>query len=383
MVLTCVPHGNNIFTKDTYMVYSGAGMNSYLISSVAMNPADCGAQPPATPIVSVQQPCATPTVGNGSISINCNQGGGHDWAYYIAAQVSCPVNEVLREPYPRTLVTLPTRFTLLPNSDYAENWSSRGDMADPYYYEVAHVADPVKGIEIGDPVHDGEFRNIRIGVRAQRKPAFSTWIGQSVPDSLFEFQDRGWNGGHRQYPTSQRGSVVAFEYETSSWGLPIGGRAFDFTQQKPAAADYSLPAYTAQTTTYCGFEWDITWEYSAGEEHSFEQCRWYGLPTPSNTRSCGAGNGWAQAVGTIYKWHTYELGWTPVDARLSGYPNTYVAMTGVKSGGKFKNVIYWDDGGPGGIRVPVVEVQSVLREPCVYDGSCQPPTAEEQFLSKP
>lgn len=383
IVLACVSHGNNSFTKDTYIVYYGAGAGSFLLSSVAMNPADCGAAPPSTPPPSVEKPCATPVIGNGGITINCNQGNGHTWAYNIAAQVSCPINEVLREPYPRTLVTLSTRFTLLPNQQYNEAWSPRGDMSDPYFYEVVPVADPDKGIEVGDPKHDGEFRNIHIGVRAQRKPAFSAWIGQTVPDSLFEFQDRDWNGGHRQYDTSQRGSVVAFEYETSSWGLPTGGRAFDFTQQRPADNDYSLPAYTANVTSYCGFEWNITWEYSAGEEHTFESCRFYGLPIPSNTRSCGAGNGWAQAVGTIYKWHNYELGWTPVDARLSGYANTYVPMQGVKSGGKFKGQTYWDTGGPGGIRIPVVEVQSVLREPCVYDGSCQPPTAEEQFLSKP
>jgi hypothetical protein len=59
-----------------------------------------------------------------------------------------------------------------------------------------------------------------------------------------------------------------------------------------------------------------------------------------------------------------------------GRSNSYEVRTHTVSGGTFKGVEYWDQ--PAGIWVPVLEIQSVLREECVARGTCAPPSAVRQ-----
>jgi choice-of-anchor A domain-containing protein len=123
-----------------------------------------------------------------------------------------PMNEVLRAPYPRSLVSEDTTFQLLPPPSPVFDWSaSQTPLANGSWINSS-----------GQPTRSGLRRNIRIGTRLERLADNSQWPPsgpnrQRVISTTWQFEDRSWNA-RRPYPTTQLGSdLKRFNYDTASF----------------------------------------------------------------------------------------------------------------------------------------------------------------------
>lgn len=108
-------------------------------------------------------------------------------------------------------------------------------------------------------------------------------------------------------------------------------------------------------------------------------------PAPANpaTEGCAAGqvaNGkwkytWqAKAATNCGNGVMANEGWCGQDMKHYGLlPLPYAIRKNATEGGVFKGTTYWSPQGAG-IRVPVIEVQTVMRDECVASGACGAPS---------
>jgi hypothetical protein len=227
------------------------------------------------------------------------------------------------------------------------------------------------------------------------------------------------------------GTAVEHVYETSSWDKPRNGPNFlaaadvcpgwtpaclDRTTFPPAGRDpchccaqvptsmqdwqasgypydaglgpWQNPAYQVRVPTYWAAEWKVEWWAWEVVGSEWDECGCTGLaPGPFETwRACadrpaGVCTGavaspptewWGQFGEPRYGWVKHENGWNLLDLRSYGsgtwyYQSWSVVTTGAFAGCNFE----YGDPNPGTtVRVPVVEVQSVLVDPCRVDGTC-------------
>lgn len=95
----------------------------------------------------------------------------------------------------------------------------------------------------------------------------------------------------------------------------------------------------------------------------------------STESACGGCWGWCGRVGEArYDWVHHFDGWHTIDLREYGGPTWYYTSWAVVTTGAGAWCAWeYADPNPGDtVRVPVIEVQSVLRDPCVLDNSCPP-----------
>jgi len=214
-------------------------------------------------------------------------------------------------------------------------------------------------------------------MRSRRFNGGENWLGQTAPPPQWVFSDRDWNTG--SLPRVQNGHQASYVYQTASAGLETRlGRAFDTVRRAPADR-FDLPAYNVALTTYCGHEWRATVTLSTRLWHPTGPCFETRLMPdgktfePEGTSNEGCAPGWVSPGYWTYGWANFATDWAGIDMRSVGRSTTYDIRTRTLSGGIFKGQEYWDT--PAGIWVPVIEVQSVMRNECVAEGSCEPPRA--------
>jgi hypothetical protein len=285
--------------------------------------------------------------------------------------VSCPVNEVLRVPYPRALVSEPVDFQLLPSQ-----WSPSEGGRHGNEYNPTNLSDLID--EDGNPIGEGIHRKVLVWMRGERLVYQSQWPPflppgsrqtgtMDVPDIRWDFTGRSSAFENTQYGTSAR-----FSYETASYVGPNAatgavsnkGRRFDFNADIPTDS-YDLPAYPASVQTYCGLWRKITGEKSERYWHRLTQCfPTYEdpqgnlvVPAGHSTEGCPTGS---IAYGEWrYRWKPFTTEWVPMDMRdETGAPVSFIVMRWTTSGGVFKNQRWWEPT-YGGLWVPAVEVQTV------------------------
>jgi hypothetical protein len=301
------------------------------------------------------------------------------WNVRAEVNTACPVNEVLRAPYPRTLVNITTTFILEPH----EYNAIEGLSSDPQ--SPANLIWFID--EYGNPTEEGYaagvWKDLRLIMRSRRFNGGETWFSTTVPRPHWTFTDREWNAGAS--PAEQEGPQATYIYRTSSSGLDTQfGRAFDFDNRVPAD-DFTLPAYGVSLATYCGHEWKVTlslveryWQAS-GPCYATQLFPDGTTLEPFGTSNEGCQPGWVAPGAWAYRWKDYATDWAGIDLTQIGRATPYDTRTRTQAGGFFGGVKYWDE--PVGIWVPVVEVQSVIRSECVAEGLCEPPAAEPGSLA--
>lgn len=73
----------------------------------------------------------------------------------------------------------------------------------------------------------------------------------------------------------------------------------------------------------------------------------------------------------VYDWVRHEEAWHTIDLRRFGGDNWYFTSWSVLTTGRGDWCAYeYTNGGSSSVPVPVIEIQSVLRDPCVLNGTC-------------
>ncbi len=320
-----------------------------------------------------QLPCV-PVITPEGITLQCKSDGLlQTWNLRANSSTSCPVNQVLRSPYPRSLVNVPTNFLLQPQ----EYNTIDGNASSPQ--SPANLSEFVDAN--GNPTKSGYdagvWKDLVLYMRSRRFNGGESWFGQTVPKPQWTFSDRSWNTG--PYAKKQEGTQATYVYQTSSAGLlTLFGREFDMVNKVPGNI-YDLPAYDVTVKTFCGHEWKVTVTIATRTWHPSGAC----YPTtlypdgttyePPGTSNDGCAPGYVSPGSYTYGWQNYQTDWAGIDLTQMGRSTSYDVRTTTQSGGMWQDTVYWDL--PPGIWVPVVEVQSVLRDSCVASGACQPPSA--------
>jgi hypothetical protein len=189
-------------------------------------------------------------------------------------------------------------------------------------------------------------------------------------------------------------------YETSSWGKPYNGpRFFNPEDACPAwkehccgqvpsgDGEWDMPAYQVRVPTFWGAEWALewwAWERVPGGE--WTGCFWHAEYTGATpgVRSCvpGTGNGedtCTEGANCIqddvprYEWVHHFDGWHAIDLRRWGSSPTwyYTSWAVVTTGAGPWCAFEYGDPNPGTtVRVPVIEIQVGLEDPCEAERSC-------------
>ena len=319
-------------------------------------------------------PCV-PHLTPGGIVLECRPSGEiQTWNVRAEVNTACPINEVMRAPYPRSLVNAETTFMLEPH----EYNVIEGVFSAPQSpANLDHFLDD-DGLPSEDGYSAGIWKNLRLVMRSRRFNGGETWFGQTVPRPQWVFTDRAWNDG--PLPATQSGQQARYVYQTSSAGLPTTfGRGFDAASKAPSTR-FDLPAYAVNLTTYCGHEWKVEVELATRTWNRTGACYATRInpdgstETPAGTSNEGCDPGYVAPGEWVYGWENNTTAWAGIDLTQIGRPTTYDFRTRTTSGGVFKGREYVDD--PTGIWVPVIEIQSVLRDECVAAGTCAPPQAE-------
>jgi len=331
-----------------------------------------------------------------------------------------PPHIVQVDPFPRWLVAMgaplpepfesgePGRLTL---QDYPEYTPPGLCAPNGPGFEEGCWSDPAAfpEREADEEPQPGDVRGFRIGLRWRRvrndRPHEND-LGV-VPPVCWDFDEREWNVGanygYGRIPAMECGSTsVTHIYETSSWGKPHNGPRFlpreeacDMTsyrertegccEQVPSGdGEWDMPAYQVRVYTTWGAEWAVQWDEweVVGTEWGDCFCRAEGEPLgvvheacPAGEPACGGCTGWCGRLGEPeYDWVHHFEGWNPIDLREFGNSTWYHTSWAVITTGSGPWCAWeYADPNPGDtVRVPVIEIQSVLRDPCVIDDSCPP-----------
>jgi hypothetical protein len=308
-------------------------------------------------------PCQWAETNSANAQLQCQDGSGRIWLLNVDIATTCPMNEVLIEPYPRALVSVPNRFALLANE---WNPSPDGIWSDPVdVYSLDGLVDWSE-----EPLSAGLVRNVQFGLRAQRLAANSRWLGATVPNVNWTFAaDSASNE-----PRVQQGISSTFSFAAASYVGPgfttsaqaDKGRTFDHTRDVPSTS-YTLPAYPVVVKSYCGFWQSLKLEESKRYWHPMMDCVPLRLDAEGNP-SLPAGfeqgdcpSGQMQFGEWRYRWEPVVLqAWTPINMRRFGSPTPYVSFTRATAHGLYRGVIWREPTGRG-IWVPVIEVQTIQK----------------------
>ena len=260
-----------------------------------------------------EAPCTTISI-TPSGEITC---GGN---FSVAASASVPCMTVLRDPYPRGLVSVPNLFWL--NGP----WTSIGTASSRDWCTPT-------------------IRNYTLQVGWQFLPI--------VPPT-WHFDDRAWSDGGQ----SALGFAVAHTYETSSWGLFENGPSLE--------GRLDIPAYQVRVGTAWQAMVRRTWEEQERGDPKTFNC-------DADDAECLDLYAMCEDPGTDPDnddcfesyWVFHDTGWVPVDLTLYGYPEPYYLSWAAG------DVTMPPPGIPAvllGLRpcnvpVPIIEAQSLLNSP--------------------
>ena len=143
-----------------------------------------------------------------------------------------------------------------------------------------------------------------------------------------------------------------------------------------------MPAYQVTVATYWQPEWAVRWQAYEEVGSDWGATCFYRETAPIGQpwRHCdGDGDGYEdgdyyQLAEPVYAWVEHFDGWHTINLRAYSaggswyYEQRAVRTTG--SGGELCEYEFSDPNPGDSVRIPVIEIQSVLRDPCVLDGSC-------------
>lgn len=340
------------------------------------NPGECNRvtptpRPTPGPPPDPQWPCNTPPEVSGGVIVQpCPRWPGWD----LLVEVRIPPSNVLRNPWPRSLVGLPTRFWFAGGAD-VERFSVTKALPCNVDYGAVYRrgVDPLPSCPAPVGQTDAGTR-----VNYQLGAAWRRWRATSGP--IFGFQpsyevgwnipDRAWNGGARQ----AFGYYLEHTFETTSWGLEPNGPAWNpVCQDRDCSCDARVPSwnresYQVNVTTWWYPQYTFRYDELYCSRRERLACYCYPHePIWDNTRQ-GCNNppagctGWWGSVEecTEYRWRNVTEGWQTYNLSLLGYqpviPWNLVSQAGATPGGQPCGA-YGPTGGA--VAVPVIEVQPV------------------------
>jgi hypothetical protein len=365
-------------------IYDYEAGSWWLVRTYCMTKAQCE-RPDGPPLEEYKELPCVPKMTTSGIVLECKSSGEIlTWNVRAETLTTCPVNKVIRAPYPRTMVNVDTNFMLEPQ-EYNNIAGYPSTQQSP-----ANLGDFIDGN--GNPTEHGYqvgiWKDLQLIMRSRRFNGGETWgsdrdlsgaprAKQIAPKPQWIFADRDWNTG--PYSKVQEGQHATYLYQTSSADLnTVFGRSFDMVNKVPGN-DYNLPAYGVTVKTFCGHEWKVVVKIATRKWQPTSACfATVILPDgktfePDGTSNQGCEPGFVSNGSWTYAWMDFATEWAGIDLRDIGRATSYDVRTRTISGGLYKDQEYWDE--PVGVWVPVVEVQSVLRDQCVAAGSCAPPKA--------
>jgi hypothetical protein len=332
-----------------------------------------------------------------------------EWGYSLSVSASVPPHRVQVDPFPRWVVSMgrpgggrydfgePGTLTLqdFPAFTPTNLCTPNGPGGSEGCWSDA-VTFPQRAP--GEESQPGDVRDYRLGLRWRRIDQVPGEDYGPVPSICWAFDERSWNVG-MDYgcgvvfneacgPTS-----VAHIYETSSWGLANNGPRFLSAQEAcPSGAsgcceqvpsgpgEWNLPAYQVRVPTYWAAEWRVEWRSWDAVGREGECVCLGGGGANECTGEVGLCVGapwtehWTWIDDPVYDWVTHEEGWHTFDLRDFGGSTWYYTSWAVITTGEGPWCAYeYADPNPGDtVRVPVIEIQVPLRDPCVIDGTCPP-----------
>jgi hypothetical protein len=354
------------------------------------------------------------SIGGGSASfqpLTFDRCTGLDWGYQLSVWARVPPHRVQVDPFPRWLVAmgapLPApyesgqagRLTL---QDYPAltNASTPANCGPAYndggcWSNSANIPNPIRRNAEGEAEpRPGDVKDYRLGLRWRRIDIVSGNDLGPIPPICWAFDERDWNIG-RDYgygPISNVacGTAVEHIYETSSWDKPHNGANFYPPEEVCGAQEHCCeqvpsqwtnPAYQVTVPTYWAAEWAKEWYVWEQVGAEFGECGCYGAPPGpfEPNQPCTAPPGictqpgeWYGRIGRPrYDWVHHEEAWHTIDLRRFGGDNWYFTSWSVVTTGRGDWCAYeYTNGGGTSVPVPVIEIQSVLRDPCVLNGTC-------------
>jgi hypothetical protein len=408
----CVPwpYCPSGFSNNYCVVYRANG--TFWVHSWSCAPTgECEDEPPPPGDDPGDDPPCIPEYNADGIDIrHCNDdpGRGYEWGYEIYVSASVPAHRVQVDPFPRWLVAMGAP---LPEK-YDSGSEGRLTLQDYPAYTPPGLCYPhgpgfsegcwsdtvaLPEREPDEEPEEGDIRNYRIGLRWRRIDMTDGEDLGGTPAICWDFNEREWNigadYGYGPIPAMECGTAVTHIYETSSWGLPRNGPRFILPaeacgswedhccEQVPSGdGEWDMPAYQVRVPTYWSAQWKVEWEVYE-EIYAEGECQCHG---GSGENECTGEPGlclnapvtehWVWVEESVYDWVEYEDGWHALDLRNLGYNTWYYTSWAVVTTGEgpWCNWEYGDPNPGDTVRVPVIEIQSVLRDPCVIDGSCPP-----------
>jgi hypothetical protein len=383
------------------------GMNDWAESVSCLSAAYCEGSPPEES--GQPEPPCVPSYGGGGIGCeNADQ-----WGYHIWVSARVPPHRVQVDPFPRWLVAMGAPLP----APFESGHAGRLTLQDyPAYTPPGLCAPHGPGFSAGcwsntldfperDPEDDpqpGDVRDYHVGLRWRRVDVTDGPALGPVSPICWDFDEREWNVGadygYGRIRAMECGATsVQHVYETSSWGKPHNGPRFVPKEEACGSweqdtgccaqvrAEWDMPAYQVRVNTNWSAEWAVEWEAweQVGLDWGDEEacfCRAEGPPTGTPHQgcpgeACGGCAGWCGRIGRpTYDWVRHFDGWHTFDLRRYGSATWYYTSWAVITTGAAPWCAYeYGDPNPGDtVRVPVVEIQSVLQDPCVIDGSCLP-----------
>jgi hypothetical protein len=367
----CPGYGHLVIYCEYY------GPSCYLVAVHCVDDEQCEWTPP-TGGTDPEWPCAAePYVADGRLIQPCPQWPG----WHIEVQVYIPPADVLRNPWPRSLVAHPTQLWFA-GADDAEAWSEGKALACNVDYGATYT-DPdhfPHCAAVGGQVSEGTQANYQIGGAWRRwYPARGTIFGFAPPYELrWTIPDREWNGG----AIDHFGYAARHSFETTSWGLPENGPAWNPDCQARVCHNcdervlsWDSPSYQATLETWWYPEYNFRYDEFYCARRDFSSCQCYGPDgRPDHIRGCGdppAGicigddEVWGQhEVCAEWKWRRVTEEWQTYDLSRLGY-TPVIPWYLVRQAGATPEGQPCGSYGPvgGTIPIPVLEVQPVSGEP--------------------
>ncbi len=283
-----------------------------------------------------EPPCDMPEGGEGKAGECIIDGSGiiNDVVnclgeYEVSVSLRLPAWHANRDPYPRGMVYVPTRFWMV-DAPAAEAWSAPVDIGD---------AD-----EGCDADHVGVINDWKIGLRTE--PALLSPHWEAEECGAFD------------------GPVGSCTWQKASWGKPYLGVGKD---------GEPLPAY--RVTGWLPYNWfsRTTWDECV-EEYKWGECGCSGVdPTGSpDWQDCGdpppgicvgvyddpQTEWWGKWREPEYRWQHHDSGWRFIDLTLFGYPTSWMPNPNVQQ----VPTALEPNPPVGALYVPVIEVQSTNEE---------------------
>lgn len=322
------------YANTTYYVAPGGAIYAITYTCLGGCPTPAPVTPAPTP--TPQWPCDTPPAFGGT---SLTQPCARRWpGWDLSVSVKIPPVDMARNPWPRSLVGLPTQFCF----ESAPNSEQRFSANKALPCNASGQSDQSTwscGGATGD-VGEGGRVNYQLGVAWRRFTGSDPGYGTTPPFvSALQLDDRATNGGSQLIPLGV-GQCASHTYETSSYGLPQTGETWNPRCQDQACSytERTVPvqrtcqacdsctcagcteAYNALIQTWWWPEW--TWSYDEYVcVHKETEC----VPDPVGHRTCN-GQPDMKEHKTCDRWgwqHKVEP-WTLYDVRKQGFPLPFV-----------------------------------------------------------